>query len=147
MTQTLKSSFDKIIHAARYQLPKHGLRYLFLRQADPNRFVWFEEQPDGRETETEAWGVNVEDAIKSVAQVWKNDPSFRMVNCGFRYTLPERDEHGLNALFQQMVASYTSMNGVYFDNDVGHNCFVQFASDEALNLWKNLQSKGKCSKS
>jgi len=63
-----------------------------------------------------------------------------MVNCGFRYTLPERDEHGYNALFHQMAASYATSNGVYFDEESGNNCFVNFASEEAKNLLKVLQT-------
>ena len=61
------------------------------------------------------------------------------MHCGFRYTLPERDEHGLNALFNQMVASYSSSNGVYFEQELGHPCIVQNASIQARLLWKKLK--------
>lgn len=132
MTQT-----SKPIHAARYQLPKKGLRYLVLREVDPTRFSWFERQPDQTERDTEVFGTNIEEAMREAYRSFK-DCAFRFVHCGFRYTLPERDEHGINALLREMIASYSSMNGVYFDNDVGHNCYVQAASDEAIELWKSL---------
>ena len=65
---------------------------------------------------------------------------FRLLHCGFRYTLPERDVVGSNALFWQMALSYNSPNGRYFDDEVSHLCYVDFASQEALQLWKTLRS-------
>jgi len=87
------------------------------------------------EQATTVSGETVEEAMRLAARHWQKD-SFTTVICGFRYTLPERDEHGINALFHQMVASYSSMNGVYYDEELGNNCFVQNASDEAIRLWK-----------
>jgi hypothetical protein len=131
---------DKLIHLAQVILPKKGPRLLLLRKKDDVHYVWYEETATGDEKETSIFAPTAEEAIRQAYLTWK-DSIFRTINCGFRYSLPERDEHGNNALFHQMVASYASMNGVYFDEDVGHNCFVNFASDEAKKLWKDLQGQ------
>lgn len=120
---------------------KGGNRYLFLRKLDPHTFSWFEFE-NGEEVETPIRGIHIEEALQLANKHWKNE-YFRTLICGFRYTLPERDEHGINALFHQMVASYSSLNGVYFDEEIGCNCFVQNASEEAKNLWKQLKANEK----
>lgn len=125
-------TLNKLIHIGRI-----GRRYLFLRQADKH-FAWFE--ADGQETKVEA--PHVEEALRLAVRQWK-DLGFRFVNCGFRYMLPERDEHGINALFHQMGAAYESMNGVYFEEELGYNCTVQNASDEARRLWSSLKASGR----
>lgn len=125
----------KLIHIASIQVNGRGKCYLFLREKDPQHFVWF----DGKQ-ETEVSGITVEEALRLARKRWKAD-EFRTVMCGFRYTLPERDEHGLNALFCQMKESYASPNGVYFDTELGHNCFVNFASQEARDLCKQLAAE------
>lgn len=133
----MESKSLKLIHAACVNLPKKGWQYLLLRKKDPNQFTWYEHHDDQEEIETEVSGPNIEEAIRLAVLHWKRFP-FRMLNCGFRYTLPERDEHGINALFHQMVSSYNSMNGVYFDEDLGNNCFVNFASMDARELRQKL---------
>lgn len=130
----------KLIHAARIQ-PHGSVHYLLLRKTDPHTYVWYE-QINGQEVQTPISAAHVAEAVRLAYQHWKND-SFRTVNCGFRYTLPERDEHGCNALFHQMAASYSSMNGVYFDEDLGHNCTVHFASSEGRDLWQALKKDGR----
>lgn len=130
----------KLIHLAKVILPKKGACLLLLRREDPVRYVWYEQHSTDQELETSLFAPTAEEAIRRAYMNWK-DHFFRTINCGFRYTLPERDEHGNNALFHQMIASYASMNGIYFDEDLGHNCFVNFASDEAKTLWKELQSQ------
>lgn len=127
----------KLIHIAKIQ--KKGL--LYLRQIEPTRFCWTREMEPPLEKETEIWGGSVEEALLEGYKMWRND-EFHPLNCGFRYTLPERDEVGSNALFHQMVSSYSSMNGVYFDEELGSNCIVQNASLEARKLWKRLQETG-----
>lgn len=139
MTQTLNA---KLLHVGSYLLPNVGERMLFLRQKDPSYFAWYQVEPNGEEVETEVGGPNIEEALRVARKQWKIF-FFQLLNCGFRYTLPERDEHGSNALFHQMVASYASFNGVYFDQDVGFNCYVQFASQKALDLWAQLKKEGK----
>lgn len=131
----------KLIHAATIQIQTRGFFYLFLRQIDHFRYIWFLEEEPGVEKETAIWGGTAEEALLAAYKNWKMD-SIQPLNCGFRYTLPERDEVGSNALFHQMVSSYSSMNGVYFDEDLGQNCIVQNASMEARSLLKRLQQSG-----
>lgn len=132
---------ESLVHIGKYH-PRHkGRRYLFLRERAPTHFIWYEEE-DGKELETEVEAPSIEEAMQLAHKTWKND-AFRTIICGFRYTLPERDEHGINALFRQMVASYSTPNGTYYDEELGHNCFVQSASREALDLWQQLQESNR----
>lgn len=127
---------DKIkdlMHVARCLTPGQGWKMLFLMKSDPRTYTWFE-----GENPTEVTADTIEAAMRLAYKYWEGR-SFRTMMCGFRYTLPERDEHGLNALFWQMVLSYTSPNGIYFDEELGCNCYVQNASLEARNLWKELK--------
>lgn len=124
-----------IMHVAKYLSPQKGQTWLYLKKIDPRTYTWFEE-----ETATEVTADTIEEALRLAFRQWKGQ-SFRTLMCGFRYTLPERDEHGINALFWQMVLSYSSSNGIYFDEEIGCNCFVQSASQEARNLWKELSSE------
>ena len=128
-----------VIHAAKIWQQNVGCVYLFLRQIEPFRYIWFQEIEPGVEAETPVWGGTTEEAILAARIAWKFD-DFSSIRCGFRYTLPERDEVGSSALFHQMVASYTSSSGVYFDEELGSNCIVHFASSEAKSLWKRLES-------
>jgi hypothetical protein len=132
---------NTMIHVARI-FTDRGDRYLFLRQMNPHTFTWFEQLDEKSETETPFTAQTIEDAIRLAVETWKGS-YFRTVICGFRYTLPERDEHGINALFCQMAASYKSSNGIYFDEELGCNCFVQNASDEARKIWKLLLANEK----
>lgn len=136
MTSTTEKKPPKLIHIARIQGKTPQPRYLFLKQLDPHTYTWFEE--DDKDTGVSA--ATIEEAIRLARRTWK-DSGFRTVICGFRYTLPERDEHGGNAFFFQMVASLSSMNGVYFDEELGHNCLVQGASNEAKELWQKLRNR------
>lgn len=112
-----------------------GKTLLFLRKLGAESYTWTLLRKEGNEEETGITGTTIEEAIAKARRKWK-DQAFRTLNCGFRYTLPERDEHGINALFHQMALSYKSSNGVYFDEDLGHDCFVNFASTEAKELLK-----------
>lgn len=125
----------KLIHVAKiFDKDKHSL--LFLRKVTNDEFRWFL----GKES-TPVFGINIEEALRLAPRHWKND-SYRTIICGFRYTLPERDEHGINALFHQMAASISTPNGVYFDEELGNNCFVQNYSLEARDLFFALRSQG-----
>lgn len=128
----------KLIHVARIRVKNQGSPYLFLRQTEPYCYIWFREDQPGKEEKTPIWGGTAEEAILAAYKAWSID-DMRTLHCGFRYTLPERDEVGTNALFHQMVSSYSSASGIYFDEEVGFNCIVQFASHEARDLWKRLQ--------
>lgn len=127
-----------LIHVALIQEFKSGKTLLFLRRLNEGHYAWFKDEGNGKESETPVWGPTIEEAIRLARLFWKED-AFRTIHCGFRYTLPERDEHGNNALFHQMIASYSSMNGIYFDDELGHNCVVHHASNEARSLWQQLQ--------
>lgn len=127
----------KLIHVGKITPNGGGVKYLYLRQKDPKKFTWYEE-----EVETPISAPTVEEAIRQAHLHWKRN-SFRTLICGFQYTLPERDEHGVNAYFHQMVASYSTVNGVYVDEDRGHMCRVDNASQEALRLWKQLEKENR----
>jgi len=131
---------NKLIHIARIVGDDGQKRYLFLRKVESNRFTWFEEIKPGEEAQTDVSGPQIEEALRLAPRQWKKR-FYTTLMCGFRYTLPERDEHGINALFHQMAASYSSMNGVYYDDELGNNCFVQNASNEALDLWQQLKKQ------
>jgi len=132
----------KLIHVAQMQRRAVGTVTLYLREVTPHHFVWYEETDKDKETETAISASNVQEAMRLAQREWHSQ-GFRTIICGFRYTLPERDEHGMNALFHQMAASYSTPNGVYFDEDLGHNCTVQNASQEALCFWENLKNEGR----
>jgi hypothetical protein len=135
MTQNLKS---KIVHVGRITAQGKSPCYLLLRQESPTSYVWYELLDNGQQGPTPVGGTSTVEALQKARRHWRLR-AFRTVGCGFRYTLPERDEHGKNALFYQMVASYATPNGVYFDEEVGHPCFVNFASLEARELWDRLK--------
>lgn len=130
------TNLNKLIHTGSIQTKK-GKRYLFLREVEPHHYIWFLEEEPGKEMDTGVSAASIEFALQLARKTWKMD-NFRTVICGFRYTLPERDEHGANALFHEMAASYASSNGVYFDHDLGHNCVVYHASKEARQLLHRL---------
>lgn len=127
-----------LIHIARIYANRKWL-YLYLRKNENKDFIWHQEQENSlKEIETPVFASTIEEAIRLASRHWKNY-SLKPLHCGFRYTLPERDEHGINAFFHQMVASYSSINGIYYDEELGNNCFVQNASEEAFSLWKKLK--------
>jgi len=133
-----QSNHPKLIHVGEHLVPGEGKRRLFLREEGSGSYRWFDEN----EAATDVAAPTVNEALRLAHRTWKNN-GFRTLICGFRYTLPERDEHGMNALFHQMAASHNSFNGVYFDEELGHNCFVQNASLEALNLLKQLEESNR----
>lgn len=138
---TQEKKTHKLIHIAYMHGPK-GRNALFLRKIDDRHFAWFSEHDENTEEEMPVRAINVEEALRQAWRFWK-EQSFRLLNCGFRYTLPERDEHGVSALFHQMAASYSSMNGIYYDEQLGNNCYVQNASLEALKIWKRLKTQNR----
>lgn len=134
----------KLMHVAFILRPRAGKSTLFLRKEMEQKYTWFEEsvaQP-GKETAIAITAQTTEECMR-IAHRELRDFSFATLKCGFRYSLPERDEHGSNALFWQMAASYSSPGGVYFDEEVGHNCFVQNSSLQALKLWRELKEQQK----
>ena len=142
---TLKSEEKpgKLMHVARV-FSKGKWNYLFLRKNNDGHFDWHEEMEQKYEIKTQVTAPTIEEAMRLAPRHWKN-LSFNTLKCGFRYTLPERDEHGINALFHQMAASYSVGNGIYYDEELGNNCFVQNASDEAYQLWQRLAIQNRIS--
>lgn len=132
----------KLMHVARILSENKQTRYLFLRKKNSHTFTWYEGDLQGPEAETSISASELTEALRLATLYWK-EQSFRTVICGFRYTLPERDEHGMNALFYQMAASYETMTGVYFDEELGHNCIVQRPSDEARAIYRQLRSQAR----
>lgn len=128
-----KQMTNRLIHLAHIFLPKRGKQTLYLRQFSECLYKWM--LNDEKETGVEA--DTIENAIQLGRHHWKRD-SFKTLICGFRYNLPERDEHGMNALFYQLVASRNTLNGVYFDEELGHNCYIQNSSEEAILFLKKL---------
>lgn len=131
MTAPTKSN---LIHLGKIRI-KGKETILVLKEIGELQYCWFDYS---NEKPLEIVAPSPSDAIRQARQLWA-DRGFRTVNCGFRYTLPERDEHGMNALFCEMAASQNSPNGVYFDDQRGYNCFVQNASREAIAFWKRIK--------
>lgn len=119
---------NEIIHVAILDFS-----YLYLRKTGPETYQWFL-----GENPTEVKGITPEEACRLARKAWALQ-NFRFMRCGMRFTLPERDECGNNALFHQMVASYSVPNHIYFDEELGHSAVVREASEEALALWRNLK--------
>lgn len=116
---------------------KNGTEKLFLR-FNGDHYFW--ETQDG--TLTSITAPTIEEAMRLAHREWDAD-HFRSLICGFKYDAVERDEHGINALFHEMIASYSTATGVYFDESEGHLCKVDRASRQALDLWKELENEGK----
>lgn len=131
----------KLVHIGK--LFKEGRwQLVFLRQHAPRHYLWCHADEAFDESPSDIHADSVQEAMRLAYKYWKHQ-HFRTLICGFRYTLPERDEHGINALFHQMAASLNTPNGVYFDEELGHNCFVQNASIEARQLLSQLRDLGK----
>jgi len=128
----------KLIHIAKIYTGR-GRGTLYLRQNEAGKYRWYQVDPQGNERETDVESFNIEEAMRLGSRAWKED-NFQTLGCGYRFTLPERDEHGMNALFYQMAAALQTSNGVYFDEDLGHHCSVKQIPSEAYDLWSKLKS-------
>lgn len=131
---------QKLIHIAKI-FGDAGWQLVFLKQISDHLFQWFYVDDNFAETPTSVSTDSVQEAMRLAFREWKGQ-FFKPLGCGFRYNLPERDEHGINALFHQMAASLSSFNGTYYDEELGHLCFVQNASLEARQLWQQLSKTG-----
>lgn len=131
---------NKLIHVAK--IFTNEWTWIYLRHAADTGFVWHQLGSNGAEESTQIGGDNAEEAIFRARRHWK-EQFFTTLKCGFRFTLPERDEIGSKALFHHMHASYAIMNGVYYDEELGHQCIVRDASTEALDLMKILQAQNR----
>jgi hypothetical protein len=115
-----------VVHVAIIYPNGKGKEYLYLKNGEDGYF-W-----EG----TDCRGNTVVEAISNGVKKWKID-HFRLLNCGFLYTVTERDEHGMNATFEEMRQSYQSSSGQFFHQGLGHMCFVQGSSDEALKILRS----------
>jgi hypothetical protein len=70
---------------------------------------------------------------------WKNIEGFIPLNCGYKFVLPERDEHGKEAFFIDAVRSLNSMNGIFFDETLGHNVIVHQIPEKTKILARTLK--------
>ena len=91
-----------LIHVAFLVSEKGRKSRLYLRKIHDRRYTWFEVDESFNETEAPIWSDTIENALCLAGTYWQRQ-SFRTLNCGFRYTLPERDEHGINALFWKWI--------------------------------------------
>lgn len=128
-----------LIHIGMYFTKGHWVN-LLLRKIEDNTYAWFEEVSETEELPTNISAENPEEALRLAHRQWRTS-SFRTLRCGYRFTLPERDEIGTNALFHQMIASYATSNGVYFDDELGHQCIVKEISQQAFDMWKRLEAQ------
>lgn len=132
----------KLIHVGIIHSDKGLPEFLFLRAISQEKFVWFKESCGGQEIETSVSAESAEEAIRLAWKEWKN-AFFSTLNCGYCFTLPERDEHGNDALWKQMVSSLNSFNGIYYDEDRGHNCIVHQIPLKARDLYQKLKSENR----
>ena len=137
------NTLANLIHIARIFSRDSGKQTLYLRRSETAHYHWVFVDQNNQESSTPVSADSAEEAIRLAKRHWRND-AFETLRCGFRFTLPERDEIGSNALFHQMVASYSTMNGIYLDEELGHQCIVHEASLEALNHWTRLRSHSRC---
>lgn len=131
----------KLIHIAKIYTGSKPA-YLYLRQINPNDYGWFEEKGPSAETDTGVRGASVEEAMRLAERHWKLQ-SFNPISCGFKFTLPERDEHGYNALFYEMAAALNTMNGVYPDEELGHLCQIKQIPRESRDFYKILKEQNR----
>lgn len=136
----MEKKTSNLIHIGRI-FKTSAPQYLFLRKMGEKQFVWFIEE--GRqEKQTELEGETAEEAFRLARKKWRYD-SFRPLNCGFKFTLPERDEHGNNALWRDMSRSLQTFNGIYYDEELGFNCIVHQIPLDSRFLFERLQKEGR----
>lgn len=137
MTETNSTTKQEtVVHAASIRPRGPEKTYLLLRSRSDGTFRWSIFTPQ-HEEDTGVTAPSIAEAMQLAFAKW-HDQGFRPLHCGMRFTLPERDEIGRNALFHEMVASYRTPTGNYMDTKISRPCIVNKASQEALDLWKTL---------
>lgn len=116
-------------------------QYLFLRKTEAGQYAWEYAAPAEETNTPEVIADSAEEAIRLASLHWRA-PAWQSLPCGFRFTLPERDEVGTPALFHQMVRSYRTGNGVYLDEELGSSCIIHDAPSLTLALWRRLEQGG-----
>lgn len=117
-------------------------QYLFLRKTDAGQYVWEYAKTENNTPAPVVIADSAEEALRLAYSHWR---VWHSLPCGFRFTLPERDEVGTPALFHQMVRSYRTGNGVYLDEELGGSCIVHDAPSHTLALWRSLEKGGSIS--
>lgn len=113
------------IHAA--TIKEEGKeKMLFLKKAQGG-FQWTDRE------------VEFDSLPKALDYAWKE--KFSLLPCGYKFTLPERDEHGTPALFEEMAKSLNSMSGVFFDEREGLNCIVHQIPTTTRRFFEQLKMK------
>ena len=117
----------KLIHVA-----QSDKGWMFLQETSPGHYQWFQgDEP------TEIQAPSIQEAIRLGWKAFASQ-NFEPLLCGYKYTLPERDEHGAPTLFSDMVQSLNTPTGQYFDPASGHNYIVQNIPTRARELYKNF---------
>lgn len=136
----MEKATSNLLHVAMIHTSS-GLKYLFLRRLDKDHLAWFLEDERG-ELKTSLEARSLDDAMRIARKAWKND-SFNTIGCGYKFTLPERDEHGNNAFWRDMCLSLNSFNGVYYDEELGHNCIVNQIPLNSRLLYEKLKKENR----
>lgn len=100
-------------------LENGGKKWLTLHKEEDGLFRWYLDNMP-----TDIANTSAEASVKEARKRYREE-HLKIHSCGNKFTLPERDEHGTPANFQEMVKSLRSMNGVFFDDQLGHNCIVR----------------------
>lgn len=111
----------KIIHKARV-----NNKWIDLVEIEPAKFGWY----DG----DRSLDLNATSIPLAFAKARKTFSNFLPIAAGYKYTLPERDEHGKEALYCEAVKSLESSNGVFFDEKAGHNVVVHLIPQKTIDL-------------
>ena len=111
----------KIIHKALV-----NNKWIDLVEIEPGQYGWF----DG----DLSLGLKASTIPLAFSMARKNFSSFKPISAGYKYTLPERDEHGKEALYYEAVKSLESPNGVFFDEFAGHNAVVHLIPQKTIDL-------------
>lgn len=117
----------KLIHLAESDLGR-----LYLQETSEGRYQWF---LGGAPTGVEA--SSTEEAFRLATRRYAQN-HFEPLQAGYKFTLPERDEHGAPALFIDMVRSLETPSGQYFDPASGHNYIVHQIPTRSRELYKNM---------
>lgn len=100
--------------------------WIDLIEFEPGRYGWF---VGDRFLDIEA------STISQAIQMARRDfIDFKPISAGYKYTLPERDEHGKEAYYCDAVKSLASPNGIYFDEKAGHNAIVHLIPQKTIDL-------------
>lgn len=114
----------KIIHIAKLDRDK----IITLQELTPGLFDWFDQDKSLNLSSS-----SIEEAFKKGRKELKAR-GFSPIHCGYKFTLPERDEHGKEALYIDMMKSLASPNGIFFDETMGHNAVVHQIPSYVRNL-------------